>query len=68
MKKKYGFLILVCVIAVTAAVVLWFIVYNIPPAIKDYSTIPRAAAIRPDYTDTVVPPNIAPLNFVVVEK
>jgi len=27
----------------------------------------RAPGIRPDYAGTVVPPNIAPLNFIVEE-
>lgn len=27
----------------------------------------RAPSIRPDYVDTVVPPNIAPLNFIIEE-
>jgi hypothetical protein len=30
-------------------------------------TVDRPARIRPDYTDTVLPPNIAPPNFVVEE-
>lgn len=31
------------------------------------TAIPRAPRVRPDYTDTVIPPNVAPLNFVVEE-
>ena len=27
--------------------------------------VDRTASISPDYTDTVIPPNIAPLNFVI---
>jgi hypothetical protein len=30
-------------------------------------TVRRLPRIRPDYTETVIPPNIAPLNFVVEE-
>jgi len=29
--------------------------------------VPRAPRLRPDYSDTVIPPNIAPLNFVIEE-
>jgi len=31
------------------------------------AAVDRPPAIRPDYSDTVIPPNIAPLNFVVEE-
>jgi len=37
-------------------------------AIEDYNSVDRPAAIQPDYTDTVIPPNIAPLNFRIREK
>ncbi len=30
-------------------------------------TLTRPPRLRPDYRDTVIPPNIAPLNFVIVE-
>ncbi len=33
----------------------------------EWTEAPRAARIRPDYLGTVIPPNIAPLNFVVEE-
>ena len=32
-----------------------------------FTSIDRAVNIRPDYSSTVIPPNIAPLNFVVAE-
>lgn len=35
--------------------------------IDEYTTEKRAARISPDYADVVMPPNIAPLNFVVKE-
>lgn len=31
------------------------------------TAVNRSARIKPDYTNTVIPPNIAPLNFVVLE-
>ena len=34
---------------------------------EDYTLVKRAPRISPDYADTVIPPNIAPLNFVVKE-
>jgi len=35
--------------------------------IEQHSSINRSASIHPDYNDTVIPPNIAPLNFKVQE-
>ena len=35
--------------------------------IATYSPVPRPPKIHPDYTNTVIPPNIAPLNFQVAE-
>jgi hypothetical protein len=37
------------------------------PGDQDYMQMPRMAAMHPDFADTVIPPNIAPLNFVVDE-
>ena len=36
--------------------------------IDKYETTDRPARIYPDYSSTVIPPNIAPLNFMVQEK
>ncbi|HIJ53552.1 MAG TPA: hypothetical protein HPP66_10420 [Planctomycetes bacterium] len=36
--------------------------------IDEYNSVARLPSIRPDYCETVIPPNIAPLNFVVQEK
>jgi len=37
------------------------------PAVENCAQVDRAPAIRPDYADVVIPPNIAPLNFCVEE-
>ena len=36
-------------------------------AVDQYTSIPREAQIKPDYSNTVIPPNIAPLNFAIQE-
>jgi hypothetical protein len=36
--------------------------------INKYNVIDRPAKIYPDYSNTVIPPNIAPLNFMVQEQ
>jgi hypothetical protein len=45
--------------------------YSLPtrqlPVIDKYLSVDKTPRIRPDYTDTVIPPNIAPLNFLVKE-
>ena len=55
-----------------SAVLLLFVVYLVlhksKPDIKEYYTIDRLPQIYPDYTETVVPPNIAPLNFQINEE
>ncbi|MHC4912840.1 MAG: TolB family protein, partial [Planctomycetota bacterium] len=37
------------------------------PVIDQYVSVDKTPHIRPDYTDTVIPPNIAPLNFLIKE-
>ena len=37
-------------------------------AVNEFNTLDRSATIDPDYTDTVIPKNIAPLNFLIQEK
>ena len=38
------------------------------PNPKDCSYIDRQPTISPDYTETTLPPNIAPTNFIIKEK
>jgi len=38
------------------------------PSIVNIKTVNRVPQIWPDYSDTVIPPNIAPLNFLIKEK
>lgn len=66
MKKKYGYLILIFLI-VAIALVLLRIERTETVVINEYKSVSRAARIKPDYTGTVIPPNIAPLNFMVLE-
>ncbi len=54
------------VVAAGACVSLW-VIPGRPETIERYQTIDRRPRIQPDYTDAVIPPNIAPLNFLVRE-
>lgn len=46
---------------------LWFVL-NSPRAIEDYVEIETKPRISPDYSDVVIPTNIAPLNFFILEE
>jgi len=66
MSKKYLYLLLMLVLL--AAVFLLYALRENKTIIEQYDSINRPPAIQPDYTDTVIPPNIAPLNFLIQEK
>jgi hypothetical protein len=51
-----------------AIAVLGFILRKDSPPPQNYTKLGRAAEIRPDYTGIVLPPNIAPLNFLIIES
>jgi hypothetical protein len=66
MKKRYIFLI-VFFLGAMAIAALGFIFPKDSTPPQNYTKLGRAAEIRPDYTGIVIPPNIAPLNFLVLE-
>jgi hypothetical protein len=66
MKKRYICLI-VFFLCAPAIAVLGFMLRKDSPQPRNYTTVGRTAEIRPDYTSIVIPPNIAPLNFLVLE-
>lgn len=66
--SRYSYL-LFSILAV-AALLLGTLIYSRhygKVSIEQFSTIDRPPNIRPDYTETMIPPNIAPLNFLVRE-
>ncbi len=66
--KKHRFY-LFAIPAILLLSVLFF--YHLRPArtpvIDKYASVDKFPRIRPDYAETVIPPNIAPLNFLVKE-
>jgi hypothetical protein len=54
-------------VAALAATLLYYFLCDSNWSVDGATMIDRPAHIRPDYTDTVIPPNIAPLNFIVKE-
>lgn len=66
MRKSYNYLIPVCTAAI-AIIALHFILNKGTVTIEDYARVSRMPTIKPDYTGTVIPANIAPLNFAILE-
>jgi len=65
-KKRYVCLLVFCLCALVIAA-SGFALHTKPAEPEDYTLVGRTAEIRPDYTGIVIPPNIAPLNFLVLE-
>ena len=68
MKKRYYYLLWLGAILILLAALSYCLLRSQTPIIDKYISVHKIPVIRPDYTDTVIPPNIAPLNFVVKEK
>ena len=65
---KYRFCqFLLVTVAVLAATLLYCFLCDSDWPVDGATIIDKPPHIRPDYTDTVIPPNIAPLNFIVKE-
>ena len=65
MKTKLIFLIIVCgLIAVSSL----YSCRGRKVTITQYRSIDRPAKVKPDFTGSVIPPNIAPLNFVIQQE
>ena len=67
MSRYYQYLFMILVLMVLSAGVLGYVLWNDNVVPEQYNSIDRAAKTRPDYCGTVIPPNIAPLNFLVQE-
>jgi len=68
MKKRYLYLFIMVGLLILTAGVTAYILKNDNVVIEQYNSIDRPPEIRPDYSGTVIPPNLAPLNFSVKEK
>jgi hypothetical protein len=69
--NKYGrsLLILLVAVSVTASIWVFCLAASGPAAAVDGAAAAGCTPqIRPDYADTVIPPNLAPLNFLVRES
>jgi hypothetical protein len=67
-KRRICPVCLVCVLAaLTAGAAGYFVLEGRRPAIGAATPAGCRPSIRPDYSDTIIPPNIAPLNFVLTK-
>jgi len=64
-KAKLVYAIIVCALI---AVSLLYACRDRKVTITQYSSIDQPAKAQPDYTGSIIPPNIAPLNFVIQQK
>jgi len=67
MNKYRRYLLLPITVAILATASLYYILSAADQPIHNATLINRCPRIRPDYNNTVIPPNIAPLNFLVNE-
>ncbi len=67
MRHKHLYILLLVTLAVLAVVSFYYKTVFSSFSIENFKPVLRPAAIDPDYTDIVVPPNIAPLNFSIKE-
>lgn len=51
-----------------ATLLLLAFIYSCSTDLSNYSEVDRLPVIFPDYAGIVIPPNIAPLNFIIKEK
>jgi len=67
--KNYGrYLLGLLVVGALLFTVLYYLLRQRMIVVDEYDSVGRPARIHPDYAGTVIPPNIAPLNFLVQEK
>jgi len=68
MDKYSRYLLIVFVAAGLPAGSLCVTAFRSPAALNDAPAVGRPAKMHPDYSNAVIPPNIAPLNFQIQEK
>ena len=67
MRNRTVLLLVVCAVAAFAAVAVYHARSQATVDLGEYKSVGRVPVISPDYVGCVIPPNIAPLNFVVTE-
>lgn len=62
------FLYLIVVFVILPVLIICFYKHFSKPSIEQFDVVDRFPRIYPDYSGTVIPPNIAPLNFLLKEE
>jgi len=65
--KRHLWLILLCALLAVIVGTVSLLQHKAAFVVEECALVNRLPHIRPDYTETVIPPNIAPLNFLVEE-
>ena len=60
--------VVLAIIACLLVAVLWAVCYPRMPDVSLAKAVEDSPRIDPDYTSLVIPPNIAPLNFRIMES
>ena len=68
MKKHHRYSLTILVVVILSASVLVHVLRDNKQSIDQWHSVGRPPRIRPDYYGTVIPTNIAPLNFLVQES
>ena len=68
MKRRVFYLVVILILVLLSVSTVRYVLFGGKVVIEEYKTVGREAGIRPDYSGTVIPANIAPLNFVVEEE
>jgi hypothetical protein len=68
MNKAYRYFLMILLLVVLSAGLVIYALGDRKVRIGQWHLIARLPNIRPDYCQTVIPPNIAPLNFTVQEN
>ena len=61
-KGKFFYVFIACALVIFT---LLYVLHGSEASITQYNAVNQPAKIRPDYTGAVIPPNIAPLNFII---
>lgn len=65
MKRVHLYFVAICAFIALSGALLYSALRTKSVNIESFTSLQRLPEIKPDYTNTVIPPNIAPLNFMI---
>ena len=66
-QSRLRYFLLASIVLMVAGVLIFSLAAVEKPDLHSCASIARSPSIKPDYVDVTVPPNIAPLNFIIEE-